>query len=47
MTEYEELVKVWSCLTTLDDDKIGVALYSRLELGALDSSGGSFKPRPP
>ena len=36
VTEYEELVKVWSFLTTLDYDKVGVALYSRLELGALD-----------
>ena len=36
VVEYEELVKVWSVLTTLDAEKIGVALFSRLELGALD-----------
>lgn len=38
VTEYEELVKVWSVLTTLDSEKVGVALYSRLELGALDKA---------
>ena len=37
VTEYEELLKVWAVLTTwTEPEKIGAAIYSRLEGGALD-----------
>ena len=36
ISEYEEYIKVWLRITTLDDDKRGAVIFSRMELGALD-----------
>ena len=36
VAEYSELLKVWSILTTLEAGRIGAAIFSRLEAGALD-----------
>ena len=36
ISEYEEYIKVWLRITTLDDDKKGAVIFSRMELGALD-----------
>ena len=36
IVEYEELISVWGFLTVLEGPRIGAAVFSRLELRALD-----------